>query len=226
MIEDTPHGANIDEGSSTLTYNSYGQPIYTKSRRFVVVQQNLQSCLVVPITTYSGRGVAKEKVKKSDHCMAYSGSTVPEPKPDERPLQGEMPMQASPIKIDPDQLGDKLDSMSRIDFATPRRVEHYAVVKNYGKVNPKSVQALVSQFQNVMTPSRPRRRDPGTTPTAVMSSRSKYSQAYHALLNFGWSPQKAAEFVNVNIRASRSTAEAAAADVSSGESDVEADGPG
>lgn len=200
MVLDQPHGEEFDEKSS-WTFNTFGQAIHTKPRRFVVVRQELQSCLVVPLTTYSGRGVAKEKVTKSNHCVAYSGATVPQPKQEELPVQGELPMQTTPIKIDPDDRLDKLDYMTRIDFASPRRVEHYAVVKNYGKVNPHSKVALVTQFQNVMRPSHRARTIPSTIPTQLLSARSKYLQAYHALVNFGWSRERAAEFVNVNIRA-------------------------
>jgi hypothetical protein len=220
MVLDQPHGEEVDEHSSCWTYNSFGQPIHTKPRRFVVVRQHLQSCLVVPITTYSGRGVGKDKVKKSDHCIAFSGPQAPPPHRSELPGPGEQGMQPIAIKIDPDDREEKLNPMSRIDFSSPRKVEHYTVVKNYGKINPRSLHALSTQFQNVFVPQRPPRRSIAhAAPVELLSQRTKFLQAYSALVNFGWTHENAVAFVNVNVRASLNASANAAADGTSSDTE-------
>lgn len=216
MMHDEPAGRDLDDQSS-CTFNSFGQPIHTKSRRFIVVRSQMQSCLAVPITTYSGRGVAKDHVKKSDHCIAHTGSMAPEPEPNEMPIAGESGMQPIPIRIDSDDKEKKLDKMSRIDFARPQTVQYYSIVKNFGKVNERSMYALLSQFQNVMDPSRTRTALAPPRPSVLQSSRSKHVQAYSALINHGWTAQEAAEYVNANIRAQQN--ERAVAEASSSESE-------
>lgn len=206
MIENSPGGNDPDDKSSRWTYNSYGQRIYTKARRFVVVRTGGRSCLVVPMTTYDGQGVAKLQVKKSDHCIAYSGATPPSLGPGELAEPPEMGMQAFPIRIDPDDRQARLDPMSRIDFSKPLSVDFYVEVKNFGMVNPKSMAPLVSQFRNVMDPERMQRT---TTPGPSASASSRHRRALDAMVRGGLTPQEAADYVNDFIRALRKNRSAA-----------------
>lgn len=202
MVWSEPGQNNTDEASSSWTKDSYGQWIHTKPRRFIVVRSHTQSCLVVPITSYGMQGVSKDKVKKSDHCIVYTGRIAPQPQHFEAAQRGEQPMQPFPIRIDPDELDGKLDDMSRIDFSRPRTVEHYSVVKNFGKVHPDSLHALVTQFQNVMDPSRALQHTATSRrPVSLLSARTKHMQAYSALVNYGWTQQEAVEYVNIVVRA-------------------------
>lgn len=163
------------------------------------------NCLCVPITTYGGRGVSKFGVKKANHCIVYTGSRAPESKAFELPQPPELGMQAMPIRVDADDRTVRLDEMSRIDFAKPVNVEFYTVVKNFGKVHPHSIHALVSQFQNVMDPSRVRRVTAavGRAPVGLESSRSRHWRAYSALVSVGWSHQQATAYVNMAVRGER-----------------------
>lgn len=217
MVWSEPGQHDADNASSSWTINSYGQWIYTKPRRFIVVRVLPQACLVVPITSYGSQGVGKQNVKKSDHCIAYTGRMAPEPMASETPVPTEQGMQPYAIRINPDDREDKLDEMSRIDFSCPRKVDHYNVVKNFGKVHPDSMHALVVQFQNVMDPSRARQVLPSAQPIAILSASSKHRDAFHALINFGWTMQQAADYVNLNVRASRTNRTSAEPDSSGSE---------
>lgn len=201
MVWSEPGQNPSDVASSCWTMDSYGQWIYTKPRRFIVVRAHLNSCLVVPITSYGEQGVSKPGVKKSDHCIAYTGRVAPLPLHEEAPKPGESGMQPFPIRIDPDELGARLDEASRIDFSRPRTVDHYNLVKNFGKVHPDSMSALLTQFQNVMNPSRTAGAQRQSRQLRLESRQSVYLEAYSALVTFGWSHEKAANFVNVNIQA-------------------------
>lgn len=206
MVETTPAKDDSESAvTSGWTRNSYGLWIYTKPRRFIVVKSAGRSSLCVPIVTYGGQGVAKRGVTKSDHCIVHTGSIAPDPRPGELPHPPEQGMQATPIRVDSDDRTIRLDEMSRIDFSKPVSVDDYNVVKNFGKVHPDSIQALVSQFRNVMDPSRVQRVH--TTAVSRMialeSSRTRYLRAYSALINDGWPQQKAAAFVNCAVRGER-----------------------
>lgn len=204
MYENSSGPGFHDDSSSGWTTNSYGQKIFTKARRFVVVRAASRACTAVPITTYAGLGVSKRGVKKSDHCIVHTGS-APEPRATELPHPPELGMQAIPIKVDVDDRSNRLDIMSRIDLSKPIAVDYYNEVKNFGKVHPYSLPALLSQFQNVMDPSRVQRPTATATsrPIALQSSRTRYLRAYSALINDGWPHQKATAYVNLAIRGAR-----------------------
>lgn len=103
-----------------------------------------------PITTYGGQGVAKRGVIKSEHGVIYSGKVPPEINDDERPGRGgEEPMCRTPIRIDPDEKGQKLDRMSRIDYGKTFTIHHNLKVRSFGKVNRDSEEALKGQFREV-----------------------------------------------------------------------------
>lgn len=201
MIENSP-GGDFDDGSSRWTYNSFGQKIFTKPRRFVIVRSGGPTCLAVPITSYGGRGVGKPGVKKSDHCIIYSGAQSPTPTGKELPEPPELGMQALPIKVDADDRTVRLDEMSRVDFSKPVSVDSYTEVKNFGKVNPKSMHALVSQFQIVMG-ARPIPISAVTAPARLQISKAQHRRARNALVRGGWSVDEATEYVQDFVAALR-----------------------
>jgi hypothetical protein len=129
--------------------NHLGERVFSKVRRFVVIRESDQYCNALPITTYSGRGVAKRNVVKSEHAIIYTGRDPPQPRPDERPLRGETGMRSQSIRVDPDNRTDRLDEMSRIHFGGVHQVHHNIKTKSLGIVNRNSIDALQSQFANV-----------------------------------------------------------------------------
>ncbi|KAK5123697.1 hypothetical protein LTR85_002333 [Meristemomyces frigidus] len=134
------------------TQNKFGEWVYSKVRRFVVVRANSFECLAVPITSYGGQGVYKKGVKKADHAIIYTGRHPPAPHPREQPtIAGEAGMQPFPVRVDPDLRDTKLDEMSRIDLSRPHIIQHYQKVKSFGKVNRDSMVHLVTQYHSVST---------------------------------------------------------------------------
>jgi hypothetical protein len=154
-----PAGGNGPNGSNAGTVvtmqeqgtirNHLGELVFSKVRRFVVIRQSDQYCNALPITTYSGRGVAKRNVVKSEHAIIYTGRTPPQPRHDERPARGETGMRSISIRVDPDNQTDRLDPMSRIDFGGVHQVQHNIKTKSLGVVSRQSIEALQSQFANV-----------------------------------------------------------------------------
>ena len=145
-----PVGGSVVTTLETGTIrNDFGKLVTSKVRRFVVIRQSDQYCIALPIQTYSGRGVAKRGVVKSEHAIIYTGRVPPSPRPEELPTRGEMGMIPVPIRVDPDTATDRLDPMSRIDFAHFSQVQHNVKTKGFGMVSRESIDALKSQFLNV-----------------------------------------------------------------------------
>lgn len=58
-------------------------------------------------------------------------------------------MRPSPIRVDPDEKGSKLNPCSRVNFGKVYTIEHNVKVKSWGMVNRDSMQALLFQFRDV-----------------------------------------------------------------------------
>jgi hypothetical protein len=142
-------GTAVTKMTKFEVVNQLGQRVYSKARRFVVIREGAQSCHALPITTYGGRGVAKERVVKADHAIIYTGEVAPSPSSGESPGPGEAPMRPFPIRVNWDDPSEKLDPMSRINFGGVTLVQHNVMTKNCGMVNKNSLAALKMQFSNV-----------------------------------------------------------------------------
>lgn len=134
-----------------IAINHLNERVFSKVRRFVVIREDDVFCTAIPISTYGGRGVAKPGVKKSDHCIIYTGKTAPAPRPNELPARGENGMRPIPIRVDPDNQANLLDVMSRLNLATVMTVQHNIKTKAFGKVNERSMRDLIQQFQSVFS---------------------------------------------------------------------------
>ena len=102
-----------------------------------------------PVGTYGGRGVSKY-VKKSDHAIIYSSKAPPHPVDEEKPKRGEEGMRPYSIRVVPDEKTEKLDPMSRINFAKPHTIHHNLKVRTFGMVEEKSRGHLLNQFKAVL----------------------------------------------------------------------------
>lgn len=147
-----PAGGNqtvvtVQVGGTVL--NHMGERVFSKVRRFVVIRESANYCSALPITTYSGRGVSKRGVVKSEHAIIYTGKNPPPAHQLERPARGESGMRPEAIRVDPDSATDRLDPMSRIDFGGVHQVQHNIKTKSLGVVSRHSVNALQSQFRSV-----------------------------------------------------------------------------
>ncbi|KAK3050779.1 hypothetical protein LTR09_008145 [Extremus antarcticus] len=132
------------------TQGRYGEAVFSKVRRFVVIREGANYCSAVPIATYGHQGTGKPGVVKSEHAIIYTGRSAPRPLLSEEDLvRGEEPMRPEAIRVDPDEPEDKLDPRSRVDFGKVHTIQHNIKVRAYGKVNEKSLRALVNQFGNV-----------------------------------------------------------------------------
>jgi uncharacterized protein DUF6590 len=89
--------------------------------------------------------VAKNSVVKCQHAIAYSDKKEPSPTNAEYPNEGESGMMPG-IRIVPTDKRDKLDPMSRIDFARMYTVEHNVKAYDFGKVHENYQRRLLKQW--------------------------------------------------------------------------------
>ncbi|QIW94716.1 hypothetical protein AMS68_000234 [Peltaster fructicola] len=146
----SPSAANTAREQAVVK-GPYGELIFSKIRRFVVIREGDGYCNALPISTYSGQGVGKRGVVKHEHAIIY---TTPEPKPmpGERPSRDEEPLRPIAIRVDPDNRAEKLHHASRINFGHPHTIQHNVKVKSCGKVGREFLDAMTEQFQIVFTP--------------------------------------------------------------------------
>ncbi|KAF2843245.1 hypothetical protein M501DRAFT_905314, partial [Patellaria atrata CBS 101060] len=121
----------------------FGEKFITKIRWFVVVREGNTYCSCLPIQTYSGKGVAKKSVIKEHHAIIYTGKSLPNdiPKPKELPGREEGPMR-EPIRVKQNVKYEKMDPMSRVNFAKIYTVEHNVKVYDFGNVHPRFISLL------------------------------------------------------------------------------------
>ena len=140
---------DVEEGTNSRS----GEGVFAKVRRFVVIREGDAYCSALPITTYGHRGVGKPGVTKSEHSIIYTTKSPPDPLPAELPTRGEIGMLPHAIRIDADDSHDQLGSLSRLDYSRVHTIQHNIQVKGFGKVNPKSMSALMSQCNSVWSSS-------------------------------------------------------------------------
>lgn len=129
--------------------NQFGERVISKVRRFVVIRHSRTFCNALPISTYSGRGVSKRGVVKSEHVIIYTSQTAPMPRADELPRRGEDGMRPVPIRVDAASTSEPLDPMSRLDLAGVTTIAFNLKVKPLGKVGARSLWDLMQQFAEV-----------------------------------------------------------------------------
>lgn len=153
----------VSKWAAGTVINHLGERVFSKVRRFVLIREGGSYCNALPINTYTGRGVAKHGINKSEHVIIYTGSAPPRPTPQEMPRPGEAGMRPVPIQVDPVSRDEILDPMSRLDLGGVTRVEHNIKVKALGNVNARFLDALRTQYVNVQT------QQAGIGPSAVPS---------------------------------------------------------
>jgi hypothetical protein len=89
--------------------------------------------LLSAITTYNGRGVAKRGVDPDKHAIVYMRGTTP------TPGAGEPRMVKEPLEVVPENLGENLDYMSRLNFSKIYTVEHNVKVLPIGRISSRSM---------------------------------------------------------------------------------------
>jgi len=94
-------------------------------------------------------GVAKVGVVKAHHAVVYSGTRAPKPSRDELAEEHADGMIEPPIRLIPELSNDKLDTMSRINFANTYTVAHDKKVYDFGEIHPDSLSHFTTHFNRL-----------------------------------------------------------------------------
>ncbi|RDL37412.1 uncharacterized protein BP5553_04845 [Venustampulla echinocandica] len=121
---------------SIVTYN---EQVHTKIRRFVVVRQNNQNCICLPVTSYEGRGHRKSGIELDKHGQIYSNT----------PPKETSSISKKPLKIVLSREADPLKDQSLINYGTPYTVECNVKVMNIGELDSGSLKLLLRYYSKV-----------------------------------------------------------------------------
>jgi hypothetical protein len=135
-----------DESSEPLRQGRYGERVFARIVRMVVVRQRHGYCWCIPINTYNSQGLLKKGLTREDceaHAIIYMSGTAPFATDEETRL-----MTKKPIKVAATFLDQKLNKMSRLNFGKPYSVEWNVKVMDIGKVAEDSIPYLETYWRN------------------------------------------------------------------------------
>lgn len=104
-----------------------------------------------PISTNSGKGAAKKGLRQEEHTIVYTTAEAPPRLPSETHLHKE------PIKVDPVDSSEKLDTLSRLNLGKPYPVEHNVKVCEVGEIKGRHKRTLLQYHRSEMSKNLNRR---------------------------------------------------------------------
>ncbi|KAE8447117.1 hypothetical protein EG329_011101 [Mollisiaceae sp. DMI_Dod_QoI] len=132
---------------------AYGQIVYSKIRRFIVVKQNDRSCQCLPVTTYNGKGYKKGGINLNAHGLIYSAGDAPIEVPD---------ITKRPLKVRPAKNGERVNSNSYVNYGRVYCVDTNVKVKDLGELDSDSRKLLRWYYREAQFPSGEDLVDPTT----------------------------------------------------------------
>ncbi|XMA19675.1 hypothetical protein WAI453_012466 [Rhynchosporium graminicola] len=137
-FDDTMQSEN-DQFNTIVTYQvKFGQKVYSKIRRFVVVRKDERSCTCLPVTTYGGKGYKKRGLKLDNHGLIYSSSRPP------RSVPG---ITKEPLRIILSKGAEKLNDPSYLHYTRVYTVETNVKVRDVGQLDAESQKLLKRYYR-------------------------------------------------------------------------------
>ena len=126
-----------------------------------------------PMATYRGQGVSKPSVKKSEHCIIFTGSHVPPLTSAETPKRDERPLKPLPVRVITTDRAEELDPMSRLNLGERRPLHYNVRVRDVGKVAEDFESNLLDQYHKV---NRERRSDEKARKKRLRAARTAHAE--------------------------------------------------
>ena len=139
----------VDEGDSDDETKRNPGVQAPKTRSYVVISEGGGCCIALRFSTYRGRGAEYPGLIKAEHSIIYAGRDAPSVLSGERPNRGESGLLPTSIRVVPACTEDRLDPMSRLNYAEVNIIQHDVRVKHIGKVHADYISALLHQFSLV-----------------------------------------------------------------------------
>jgi hypothetical protein len=124
--------------SENVMTTRFGESVYTKIGRFIVVQQQERVCTCLPVTTYDGRGPTKPGIRLGDHGFIYSNRV-----PDTHKGIDKEPLNVRLIKG-----SEKVPTNSLVNYGAAYTVEMNVKVKDVGELDSASRRLLHSYWND------------------------------------------------------------------------------
>lgn len=166
MLWSEPAGESSASGSTVTVYEPglssgrYGERVFSKVRRFVIVREGTTYSIAAPIMTYNRQGVSKPGIIKSEHAIVHTSKSPPQPRDSELPSRSsELGMLPGAIRVIPDDPNSKLDDLSRIHFGRLYTIEHNTKVKSFGIVQKECIRILINDLKETLQSSLERTAD-------------------------------------------------------------------
>ena len=134
-------GARNDQTQEFVTFTSPGQydsVLMSRIRRFVVVKASNRACTCLPVTSYQGLGVNKDRLNLNEHGVIYSHKRP-------QPVAG---MNKPPLKIKLLKRNAPFRDSSLINYGRVYTVETNVKVKEIGDLDSQSRRNLLANFNS------------------------------------------------------------------------------
>ncbi|EPE30928.1 hypothetical protein GLAREA_03895 [Glarea lozoyensis ATCC 20868] len=116
---------------------------FSKTRRFVIVKVFTGHCTCLPLLTYSGQGVVKRGVHPEVHAAVFTADG-PKLAPGEADV-----LTRPPIRFLSKSPREKLDPMTRLNYAKLYTVEYNIKLRFIGKIDPTSMPDFIENYNDV-----------------------------------------------------------------------------
>jgi hypothetical protein len=124
----------------TPTTNVYGQNIFAKLGRFVVIRKKAGHSLCLPIHTYSGRATTKYGVNPNDHTALVRDGYAP------FYIDGER-LAKKPLFLKLEDPAIDISPASRVNFGKVTNFDDGIKVRTIGRIVPGSLKRLERYFR-------------------------------------------------------------------------------
>lgn len=148
-----------DDEASDLTdmvhgWAADGAPIIQMELRLLVIQEGVDSCQCLRISTYRGRGLSElpAGLSTTDHAIAHTGKHIPNLSPRERIVVEQEGQPAGSIRVKQFNREEKLPSQARILLTRVYNVQLDVKAKEFGYLTSDSECKLEAMF-NQLNPS-------------------------------------------------------------------------
>jgi hypothetical protein len=135
-----PAGENVDwSDEDDYEIVRYGEKVFTKIRRFVVVREGDRHSTCLPLLTYQGKGTRKHGVNPDDHAAVFAEKSKPKLLPGEN-------LRKKPFPIIIEDPKEKIDPLTRINFSKIYTVEHNVKALKIGRIPDKELSRMRQYF--------------------------------------------------------------------------------
>jgi hypothetical protein len=137
MLWTEPTGDKTDNESTFVSTIVFGERVYSKIRRFVVIKEGTRDCQCLALSTFGGLGTKKPGLKQSDYAAVYEagreGNHEGRRRGRRAPTFPEEPGLKKALAIFL-EAKETIHRMSRINFKKVYTVEHNVKAKKIGRI--------------------------------------------------------------------------------------------